>query len=74
MSHAYSEDSLVEQPAVQLFSEMGWQTISALEEIFGVDGTLGHVTKDGAVLLPRLRSALERLNPTQKPSHKPSIN
>ena len=41
MSHAYSEDSLVEQPAIQLFAEMGWQTVSALEEVFGVGGTLG---------------------------------
>ncbi len=58
----YSEDSLVEQPAIQLFSELGWQTVSALEEIFGVGGTLGRGTKGEAVLILRLRAALERLN------------
>jgi type I restriction enzyme R subunit len=64
MSHAYSEDSLIEQPAIQLFAQMGWQTRSALDEVFGADGTLGRETKGEALLLQRLRTALERLNPT----------
>ena len=34
-SHAYTEDQLVEQPAIGLFMELGWQTVSAMEEIFG---------------------------------------
>lgn len=29
-----SEDQLVEQPAIQLFSEMGWQTACAGDEVF----------------------------------------
>jgi type I restriction enzyme R subunit len=60
----YTEDSLVEQPAIQLFAEMGWQTLSALEEVCGVGCTLGRETKHEVVLLSRLRGALERLNPT----------
>lgn len=64
MSHAYSEESLVVQPAIQLFAEMGWQTVSALEEVFGVGDTLGRETKSEVVLVSRLRGALERLNPT----------
>lgn len=67
MPHAYSEDSLVEQPAIQLFAEMGWHTLSALEEIFGVGGTLGRETKGEAVLVLRLRAALNRLNPSLPP-------
>ena len=67
MSHAYSEDQLVEQPAIHLFAEMGWQTLSALEEVFGVGGTLGRETKGEAVLVPRLRAVLERLNPSLPP-------
>jgi len=67
MGHAYSEDQLVEQPAIQLCAEMGWQTVSALDEVFGIGGTLGRETKGEAVLLPRLRSALERLNPSLPP-------
>jgi len=27
----YTEDRLVEQPAMQLFGELGWETVSALE-------------------------------------------
>ncbi len=34
-SHPYTEDQLVEQPAVALFAELGWQTVSAMEEVFG---------------------------------------
>ena len=45
MTHAYSEDQLVEQPAIGLFEELGWQTVSALEEVFGTGGTLGRETK-----------------------------
>ena len=26
MPHAYTEDQLVEQPAIGLFAELGWQT------------------------------------------------
>jgi type I restriction enzyme R subunit len=35
MSHAYTENPLVEQPTIGLFAELGWTTVSALEEIFG---------------------------------------
>jgi type I restriction enzyme R subunit len=63
MPHAYTEDQLVEQPAIGLFAELGWQTVSALEETFGVTGTLQRETKGEVVLVPRLRAALERLNP-----------
>ena len=64
MSNAYTEDQLVEQPAIQLFAELGWATLSAGEEIFGAGGTLGRDTTGEVVLVPRLRAALERLNPT----------
>lgn len=66
-SHAYTEDFLVEQPAIQLFAVLGWQTVSAIEEVFGSGGTLGREIKSEAVLGPRLRAALERLNPGLPP-------
>ncbi len=62
-AHAYTEDQLVEQPAIGLFAELGWQTVSALEETFGATGTLLRETKGEVVLVSRLRAALERLNP-----------
>jgi type I restriction enzyme R subunit len=78
MPHAYTEDQLVEQPAIGLFAEFGWATVSALEETFGAPSpglaaTLSHPMGEGAslgretmgevVLGSRLRAALERLNP-----------
>ena len=38
-AHAYTEDQLVEQPAIGLFAELGWQTVSARDETFGTGGT-----------------------------------
>lgn len=63
MPHAYTEDQLVEQPAIGLFADLGWATVSALEETFGPAGTLQRETKGEAMLGSRLRAALERLNP-----------
>ena len=62
-AHAYTEDQLVEQPAIGLFAELGWTTVSAWEESFGATGTLLRETKGEVVLVSRLRAALERLNP-----------
>jgi type I restriction enzyme R subunit len=67
MSHAYTEDQLVEQPAIGLFAELGWQTVVALEEVFGPAGTLQRETPGEVVLAARLRAALARLNPALPP-------
>lgn len=67
MPHAYTEDQLVEQPAIGLFEELGWTTVSATEESFGATGTLLRETKGEVVLVSRLRAALERLNPALPP-------
>src|SRR5438552_3266124 len=61
--HAYTEDQLVEQPAISLFAELSWQTAPAMEEVFGPGGTLGRETSGDVVLVPKLRAVLERLNP-----------
>jgi len=66
-SHAYTEDQLVEQPAIGLFSALGWQTVSAMEETFGPGGTLGRETKGEVVLTDRLRAALTTLNKSVPP-------
>jgi len=47
MPHAYTEDQLVEQPAIGLFAELGWATVSVLEETFGqVPSELGRSRGD----------------------------
>lgn len=62
-AHAYTEDQLVEQPAVGLFAALGWETVSALDETFGAGGLLARETRGEVVLAARLRDALTRLNP-----------
>ncbi len=66
-THPYTEDQLVEQPAIGLFAKLGWQTVSAMEESFGANGTLRRETKGEVVLVSRLRAVLERLNPVLPP-------
>jgi type I restriction enzyme R subunit len=61
-THIYTEDQLVEQPAIQLFAELGWETLSASDEVMGASGTLGRETKSEVVLAVRLRNMLARLN------------
>ena len=61
----YSEDELIEQPAIALLAEMGWETLNCYSEFDQSDGSpLGRQTKSEVVLTDRLHAALERLNPT----------
>jgi len=65
MPSGFTENHLVERPAVNLFGALGWASVSATEEVFGSNGTLGRETKSEVVLVPRLRAALGRLNPAR---------
>lgn len=60
---AYSENTLVEQPAIELFAGLGWQTVGAFDEVFGEGGTLGRDNMGEVVLLRHLVPALRKLNP-----------
>ncbi len=61
----YSEDALVERPAIALFAELGWETFNGFHEFdHGGGSPLCRDAKSEVVLLPRLRTAMERLNPT----------
>jgi type I restriction enzyme R subunit len=59
----YTEDQLVEQPAIKLLGELGWECANAYNETLGPDGTLGRDNRSEVLLLRRLRAAIERLNP-----------
>ncbi|MGI5849922.1 MAG: type I restriction endonuclease subunit R [Christensenellales bacterium] len=59
----YTEDYLVEQPAMGLLSSMGWKTLNCYDETFGKDGTLGRETASDVVLTRYLHEAILRLNP-----------
>ena len=63
MPDDYSENTLIEQPAITLFAELGYETIDAFREKLGAHGTLGRETTAEVVLVPRLRRALRKLNP-----------
>ena len=61
----YSEDELIEQPTINLLTEMGWETLNCYSEFDQSDGSpLGRQTKSEVVLTSRLHAVLERLNPT----------
>ncbi len=59
----YTEDALVEQPAIALLSTLGWETFNAYREFDHGVSPLGRETKAEVVLKTRLRLALLRLNP-----------
>ena len=59
----YSEDELVEQPAIALFEQLGWDHIDAYHETLGPEGTLGRDNRSEVFLTQRLTDAVERLNP-----------
>jgi len=60
----YSENKLIEQPAIELFASLGWQTQNCYGELCGPANPLGRETRHDVVLTARLRSALTQLNPT----------
>lgn len=65
VAEGYSEQSLVEEPTIDLFKELGWETSNCFYEKVGPhDSTLGRQTTQEVVLVHRLRAALERLNPS----------
>ena len=61
---SYTEDSIVEQSAIEIFHRMEWPSINVFKEEFGENGTLGRQNRSEVVLRPRLIRALEKLNPS----------
>ncbi|MBW2004162.1 MAG: type I restriction endonuclease subunit R [Deltaproteobacteria bacterium] len=60
----FSENTLVEQPAIALFEELGWETANCFHELGQGGGSpLGRETRAEVVLVSRLRPVLEKLNP-----------
>jgi type I restriction enzyme R subunit len=64
MSSSYTEDHLVERPAIQLLrDELGWDPVNCFGEWDGGTSSLGRDGKREVVLPGRLKPALHRLNP-----------
>jgi type I restriction enzyme R subunit len=58
-----SEAELVEDPAVELFAALGWETANLFHENFGAQGSEGRMSRREAFLPRRLWAALAKLNP-----------
>ena len=64
----YSEDSLVEQPAIALFEKLGWESDNCFKKFEEQGGSpLGRENRSDVVLVSRLRPVLETLNPEVPP-------
>lgn len=59
----YTEDAMVERPAISLLADLGWETVNAYHEFDHGASSLGRETRAEAILTARLRKALQRLNP-----------
>ena len=59
----YTEDELIERPAIYLFSDIGWQTLDCYSEVFGEEGTLGRENRSEVILIRELHEALIGINP-----------
>ncbi len=40
MTNPYSEDALVERPAIALFRQLGWDIANCFDEVFGDDSSM----------------------------------
>ena len=63
MQNRYSEDQLVEQPAIALLASLGWETLDCYDEFDQGSSPLGRDNRGEVLLIARLRPALEQLNP-----------
>jgi len=59
----YTEDALVEQPAIQLMETLGWETCNAYNEFDTGHSMLGRETRAEVILTARLRPTMIKINP-----------
>ena len=72
MSSSYTEDHLVEQPAIALLrDDLGWTYANCDDEWATGKSTLGREAKREVVIAKRLQIALEKLNPDLSPRPSP---
>ena len=63
VSAGYGELALVEMPAIDLLTSLGWSFKNLYAETFGELGSEGRESESQVILTRRLRAALEALNP-----------
>jgi type I restriction enzyme, R subunit len=67
MTRGYTEDDLIEEPAIALFSALKWDVVNAFSEFDRGKSKLGRETESEVVLASLLQSALKKLNPAVPP-------
>jgi type I restriction enzyme R subunit len=63
VSAGYGELALVEMPAIDLLTSLGWGFKNLYAETFGLSGSEGRKSESQVILTRRLRAALVALNP-----------
>lgn len=63
VSAGYGELALVEMPAIDLLTSLGWSFKNLYAETFGEQGSEGRESESQVILVRRLRAALVALNP-----------
>lgn len=64
----FSEDGVVEQPAIEVFKSLGWRYQNLFEEKMGVDGDHGRDNRNEVVLRKDFYQAINALNPNSSTS------
>jgi len=59
----FSEHSSIEQPAIKVFEELGYEIVNLFDEKFGIDNPLGRETSSDVILKKILKQKLVELNP-----------
>ena len=67
MQNPYSEDQLIEQPAISILENIGWHTQNCLNEFQSYYQINNRQSKSEVVLTDRLKEAIQRLNPDTPP-------
>ena len=67
MQNPYSEDQLIEQPAISILENIGWHTQNCINEFQSDYQINNRQSKSEVVLTDRLKEALQHLNPDTPP-------
>ena len=57
----YSEDALIEQPAIELFGKLRWETANCFHEFDHGPSPLGRDSKGEVVLVPQVKKVVKDL-------------
>ena len=59
----FSEDGVVEQPAIEVFKSLGWKYINLYDEVMGENGDFKRDNRNEVILKTEFYEAIKKLNP-----------